>query len=261
MEKDKLKDLLKEYKKAPKEFQVANYWASYEKQVIKLIARLNLSQLRSGKYPILSTFGFIDGAYTYHPSLSFWKKFILKFIHKYIIKNRAVLPYKLKKTDIEEMAFRHCELLSDITNSVPIGNVEVSTFGNPKDVFEINGRKYTVPFLSYYRRYCFAQKNINFKGNEVVVELGSGSGYQIEVLKKLYPKLTVLCFDLPSQLYLCEKYLTEALGMDSVVGTGITIGWNDMSALQKGKVHFLGVGNFLYSKIIVLIFLECCKFW
>ena len=50
MEKDKLKDLLKEYKKAPKEFQVANYWASYEKQVIKLIARLNLSQLRSGKY-------------------------------------------------------------------------------------------------------------------------------------------------------------------------------------------------------------------
>ena len=240
MEKDKLDELLKEYRNSPKEFQVANYWASYEKRVIDIIRSIDLSQLRSGKYPILSTFGFIDGAYTYHPNLSPWKKVIMKLIHRYVIKHRAILPYKLQTSDIQEMAHHHCELMSDLTASKPISDIEVSTFGNPQDLFEINGRKYTVPFLSYYRLYCFAQKHISFKGDEIIVELGSGSGYQIEVLKKLYPNLTVLCFDLPSQLYLCEKYLTQALGIENIMGTDKTLKWKDLSGIKKGAVHFLG---------------------
>jgi hypothetical protein len=95
-------------------------------------------------------------------------------------------------------------------------------------------------FLSYYVRYCFSQKHIRFRGDEIVVELGSGSGYQIEVLKKLYPDLTVLCFDLPAQIFLCEKYLTQALGEPSIVGTGRTRGWSDLSSIDRGRVHFFG---------------------
>ena len=74
MDIKKLDALLEEYVKSPKEFQVANYWASYEKKIINVIRDMDFNQLRSGKYPILSTFGFIDGVYTYHPSLSFGKK-------------------------------------------------------------------------------------------------------------------------------------------------------------------------------------------
>ena len=256
MDIKKLDALLEEYVKSPKEFQVANYWASYEKKIINVIRDMDFNHLRSGKYPILSTFGFIDGVYTYHPSLSFGKKFLLKFIQKYIIGDRSILPYKLSTSDIQEMAYLHCKLMSEITNSVPISDIEVSSFGGPKDLFEIDGKKYTVPFLSYYRRYCFAQKHIAFKGNEIIVELGSGSGYQIEVLKKLYPNMTVLCFDLPSQLYLCEKYLIEALGEENIVGIDETITWEDFSRVQKGKVHFFGSW-----KVPLLINFDFDVFW
>lgn len=70
--------------------------------------------------------------------------------------------------------------------------------------------------------------------------MGTGSGHQVELLKKLYPDLTVLCFDLPAQLYVCEKYLTSALGADQIVSSQIAMDWQDLSQLEKGKVHFFG---------------------
>lgn len=237
---NQLKELLEHYQNAPKEFQATNYWASYEKGILDSVKGMDFNQMRSGKYPILATFGFNDVIYTYHPSLPKIKKMILKFIHNFLFNKRNIFPYRLQIDDIREIAFHHCELLSQLTSAKPISNIEVSSFGNPKDIFNINGHAYTMPFLSYYIRYCFAQKHIIFKGDEILVELGPGSGYQIEVLKKLYPGLTILCFDLPAQIYLCEIYLSNALGSSICVGTDKTIDWQDLSGIQKGKVHFFG---------------------
>jgi putative sugar O-methyltransferase len=161
-----------------------------------------------------------------------------------VIKDRAILPYGLQTSDIRETAYRHCELVAQLTDSAPISSIEASTFGNPQDVFEVGGRMYTMPFLSTYLRYCSAQKHISFKGDETVIELGSGSGYQIEILKKLYPNLTILCFDLPAQIYLCEEYLARALGPSRMIGTDETLKWEDLSGVKKGHVHFLGNWKF-----------------
>jgi putative sugar O-methyltransferase len=138
----------------------------------------------------------------------------------------------------------HCELLEKITDSKPIGEIEVSVFGSPEDVFRINSKNYTISFLNRYIRYCFAQKHIKFNGEETIVELGSGSGYQIEVLKKLYPGLTILCFDLPVQIFLCQKYLTEALDPCEIIGTESTCEWKNLSELKKGGIHFFGNWQF-----------------
>jgi len=154
------------------------------------------------------------------------------------------MPYQLSLSEIRHMAFHHCELLADISGAMSISTIETSTFGNPADLFSIHHKKYTMHFLNYYVRYCFARKHISFKGDEIVVDLGTGSGYQIEVLKKLYPDLTVLCFDLPAQIFLCEEYLTEALNKADIVGTGITKDWKDLSQLKKGGIHFFGNWQF-----------------
>jgi putative sugar O-methyltransferase len=196
--------------------------------------------LRSGKYPILATFGFSDAVYVYHLNLPLWKKAILKLIHRYLIKNRSILPYNLGISDIREMAYHHCDMMASLCKARSLSNIEMSTFGNPGDIFEIHGQKYSIQFLSYYLRYCFAHKHISFKGDEIIVELGSGAGQQVEVLKKLYPGLTVLCFDLPAQMFLCETYLTEALGAEGIVGTDVTLGWKDLSQIKKGHVHCFG---------------------
>ncbi len=240
MNTDKLVDLLEEYRNAPKEYKATSYWDSYEKRILDTIRSIDLHQLRSGKYPILATFGFGDVVYTYHPNMPVLRKVILKIIHRYVIRNRAILPYQLAISDIQEMAYHHCELMANSTESIPITEIEVSTFGSPQDVFEMNRRKYTIQFLSYYIRYCFSNKHVSFKGDEILVELGSGSGYQIEVLKKLYPNITILCFDLPAQIYLCEQYLARVFEGRDILGTDTTRKWSDLSDVKKGGIHFFG---------------------
>lgn len=240
MKTDRLLDLLDAYQKAPREYHATSYWRSYEKEILDTISTIDIGEIQSGKYPILATFGFGDSVYSYHPNSAFWKNIVLKFIHHFLIKDRTILPYGLSISAIREMAYHHCELMANLTNAKQIADIEMATVGNPADVFEINGRKYSVHFLSYYLRYCFIHKNIPIKGREIIVELGSGSGKQIEVLKKLYPGLTVLCFDLPAQIFLCETYLSEALGKESVVGTDTTLMWDDLSHLKEGYIYFFG---------------------
>ncbi len=240
MTRDIMEDLLREYRSSPKEFHVTSYWAFYEESILDTVHAIELNQLRSGKYPILATFGFNDVVYTYHTNQPLLKKLIFKFIQQYLIKDRPILPYSLQTSDIQEIAYHHCELIANITNSISVGTIEVSTYGNPQDIFEINGHKYTMQFLNYYIRYCFSQKHISYQGDEIIVELGSGSGYQVEILKKLYPNITVLCFDLPAQIYLCEKYLTQALKTVNTIGTETTLKWKDLSGIKRGGVHFFG---------------------
>ena len=78
------------------------------------------------------------------------------------------------------------------------------------------------------------------KGDETIVELGSGSGTQVEVLKKLYPDLTVLCYDLPVQVFLCENYLSQVFGQSKVTRTVETLQWKDLSQLKKGGINCFG---------------------
>jgi len=235
-----LRELVAAYESAPKEFHATAYWEGYSKEILDTIATMDMREIHSGKYPILATMSFGDVAYFYHPHLAWWKNAALKMIQGYLVKNRRILPYDLRVSDIGEMAYRHCELLGQVTGAKPISSIGMTTFGNPADLVTVNGKSYSINFLMYYVRYCFAHQHINFKGDEVIVELGSGSGRQVELLKKLYPGMTVLCFDLPAQMYLGQRYLEEALGKDQVVGTATTLGWKDLSKIEKGRVHCFG---------------------
>jgi putative sugar O-methyltransferase len=235
-----LRALVSAYEAAPKEFHATAYWERYSTEILDTIATMDMQEIHSGKYPILATMSFGDVAYYYHPHLAWWKNAVLKAIQGYLVKNRRMLPYDLRLSDIGEMAYRHCELLGQVAGAKPIASIEMSTFGNPADRVLVNGRTYSINFLTYYVRYCFAHQHIRFTGDEIFVELGSGSGRQIELLKKLYPNMTVVCFDLPAQLYLCQRYLTEALGKEAVVGSDVTLAWTDLSRLERGKVYCFG---------------------
>lgn len=150
------------------------------------------------------------------------------------------MPYGLYLSDIQETAYHHCELMGKLAGVKPISEIESSTFGNPRDIFEINGKKYTMPFLTYYVRMCYVQIHLNLKGDETIVELGSGSGHQVEILKKVFPDLTILCFDLPYTLYLADAYLKAVLGDGEIVEALEGIKQKDSLNVQKGKVNLYG---------------------
>ncbi|PSR55539.1 hypothetical protein AHMF7605_19515 [Adhaeribacter arboris] len=242
---DNLDQLLAEYYKAPEIFQAGRYWKAYEAKIISEIKRADIGQIRSGKYPIFSTFGFSDLVYRYHPNMLLHEKLIKKIIRKLFVADRAILPYSLKLADIREMAYNNCLLQGQLAGAKSIAEIEASTYGNPADLFEIDGRKYTMQFLNYYVRFCFVQKVLHLKGNETIVELGSGSGFQVEILKKMYPDLTVLCFDLPAPLYLCEQYLSNVLGDTTVIKSTQTMNVVDLNEfIKSGKVYLFGNWKF-----------------
>jgi putative sugar O-methyltransferase len=241
---ENLTKLLEEYNKAPDIFQAGRYWKNYEDKIINEIKNSDIKQLRSGRYPIFGTFGFSESVYHYHPQTPFYQKFFKKVIRKFFITDKSLLPYSLKLSDIREMAYNNCVIQGELAKIKSISEIEVSTFGNPSDLFEINGRKYTMQFLNFYIRLCFAQRYLKLNGNETIVELGSGSGFQVEILKKIFPDLTILCFDLPCPLFLCEQYLSNSLGEQSIIKSAETLNATDLNSLPKGKVQMFGNWKF-----------------
>ncbi|MDX9858510.1 MAG: putative sugar O-methyltransferase [candidate division Zixibacteria bacterium] len=243
MDITQLSPLVDAYRRAPEEFHATRYWQTYEQQILDELRRIDITRIRSGEYPILGTFGFGDTVYVYHPHEAVWRRAVKKFVHRYVLKDRGILPYRLDLRSLQRMAYHQCELVGELSSAKPVSELEMSTFGGPADQFEIDGRAYSVQFLNFYVRYCFAHRYIRFTGKETVVELGSGSGTQIEVLKRLYPDLTILCFDMPAQLFLCEQYLSNALD-SRIVSSRETIDWNDLSKVRPGHIHFLGNWQF-----------------
>ena len=234
MNSDNLHKLLKEYRAAPEQFQATSYWSAYEKDIIGIASNINFENFRSGKHPKLATFGFSDGVY--NKRFTLWKKLLLKLFN---IKERHITPYSLQAADIHNMAYHYSSILSENCHAKSLNSISTSSYGKPPGLFQVDDNQYSIQFLNYYVRYCFAHKHISFKGNETLVELGSGSGLNVEVLKKLYPEMTILCFDLPAQVYLCENYISGVLGQENVITTEKTLNWTDLSLIEKGKVHFL----------------------
>lgn len=237
---DHLKDLIDAYEAAPEEFQATAYWQTYKKPILNALENIDLNELRSGKYPILASFGFNEFTFNNLESMNTRVKVAGSAAKRALVNAKTIAPYSIDLSDVRDMAYRHCELYGQLTNSKPISELHVSNYGNPDDLFEINGKPYTMQFLGFYIRYCFLNQHLKLRGDEVIVELGSGSGHQVEVLKKLYPDMTILCFDLPTQLYVCEKYMENALGKDSIVSSQETLNWDNLTKVQKGKVHFFG---------------------
>lgn len=240
MDTTELSRLLEAYRQAPPEFQATSYWQTYEKPLIDAVAAIDFNQVRSGKYPLLATFGFNDVAYFNHPNLPWHKRVRRRLAQRWAAGKSWIMPYGLTLPAIQDMAYRHCELYGALAGARPIASIPTSRAGGPADLFEVEGRPYTVKFLDYYLRYCFVERHLRLRGDETVVELGSGSCYQAEVLKKAHPGLTILCFDLPAPLYLGQSYLQQALGEGQVVATPETRGWQDLGRLRRGAVHFFG---------------------
>lgn len=236
----RLANLMAAYRAAPSEFQATSYWAAYEGKLMQEVGSLDLTRLRSGQAQILETFGFSDITYKYQSKKFFLERWLLQALTKTFGNVREISPYGIKLRDIREMAIHHCRLVGELAHARPIEELSVSEFGKPADLFEYEGNKYTMPFLNNYVRYCFAKKHIPLRGSELFVELGTGSGYQVEVLKKVHPNMTVLCFDLPVQLFLCEEYLRNVFGEDAIVSSEETSSWSDMSGIRPGKIHFFG---------------------
>jgi putative sugar O-methyltransferase len=245
-----LKKLRSRYQRAPDIYRATRYWENYEDQIATEIESLDLSQVETGRHGYLATFGFGGAPYVKQrgrPSLRprNLAKYAIRHAARHLVENDVadVLPFNLSLDDIYRLGFSRCELFAVRSKATGPREISASTFGNPQDLFYVGQKPYTIRFLDYYVRYCFAQEAINFTTEDIIVELGSGSAKQAEVLKKIFPRATLLLFDLPLQLFLGYSYVRNVFP-DAVVDLDSTSRWSDLSGVEAGKIHFFGNWQF-----------------
>ncbi len=222
-----LKLMMEDHKAAPPLFQATAFWKRYERLFLPELYKKGLHDFRRRKNSVLASFGATD-ALSLRPIGFQWLE-------------RWLSPSL--QDDFYFLAAEFTRLYGRQTGARAIEELIPSLVGNPQNVLNISGRPYPISILNYYLRYAYCCQFINFDTIRVVCELGSGSGKQIEVLKKLHPGLSFLIFDIPPQLYVCEQYL-KAVFPNDVISYRETKGLSDISSPSTGKIYIFGSYKF-----------------
>ena len=157
--------------------------------------------------------------------------------------------------DIHESTYSMTAAIGSACHAEPLDKLDISMIGNPEAVFVKSGRHYTPAAFYYDLRYAYCCRFTSFADGLLIAELGSGSGKQVEVIKKLHPNTRFLLFDIPPQLYVCEQYL-KSVFPGQVVSYRETRDWSQLAVPKPGQICILPTW-----KMPQLSSLGCDLFW
>jgi len=268
---DLLRLMLDNSKSVPDIYKTTNYWETGKDVFITELITAGLKNFRRRRNSRLSGFGATDLSpewmidFRYYAPI-FSNRMINKFPFRLTLLNQFNPLFKkmIKLCPPYYRYIKNTPYLTAKREGKKAGARSVDAFGasvvgNPEDIITANGRVYTTSILYYYLRYAYCCRFIDFDKINILVELGSGCGKQVEVIKKLHPHISFLIFEIPPQLYVCEQYLT-ALFPESVVSYRQT---RDMTVptIEKGKIYIFGNWKFpLIENIHVDLFWNAASF-
>ena len=248
---DLLEIMLEDNKSAPSLFQPTNLWKRYENMFLPELQSLGLHDFRRRKNSIVSSFGATDETRAsifikiLYKGRGSTKRRVLHFILRNMLKNKKInslISYIAKgysgisQNDLDLLSFEYAKSYGIQHGSKPINEFGGSLIGNPDNIFYIEDKIYTIDLLNYYIKYAHCSKFIDFNSINSIAEIGSGSGKQTEVMKRLYPDINFYIFDIPPQIYVAEQYLS-ALFPDSVVSYRETRKLKQIPKNEKGKIY------------------------
>lgn len=257
--------MLGENKKSDVLYQATNFWDRYEKMLVPELKRRGLKDFKRRRFSKLSSFRALDWNEMYRIDLTLQGFFNNSITKKYIFVNNTIerlnlllnrlLPIKFPiENDLFQLSFQFARDLGEKSSARKITDFEESLVGNPEKIIRCGDKNYTMAILNYYLEYVFCSGFINFDDIKLYVELGSGAGKQVEVIKKLHPNIAFLLFDIPPQLYVCEQYL-KAVFPGDVISYRDTYRLEQLDDIQPGKIYILGNHKFpLIEKLLVDLF-------
>jgi len=236
-------------------YRPTNYWAPYCAAVVDEIRRLGLRDFRTRESRILSSFGAEDRFPRFTapdwqpPNPQVWDAYlgILNTHNNFWARGLGVGPDGLDVADYHTLCATVADHNAARAGLPAFSELSFARHGNPQGIeigaravgeVEAGSRFSTFAALYYFNFACFVGRHANLSEIDVVVEIGSGHGGQAEVLKRLFPGLTIVLMDLAPQLYVAERFLAAALpGQVVPYGATRAPGWD--GHLEPGKVHFL----------------------
>jgi len=244
--------MMQDLKSASSLYQPTNWWSVYEKKFLPELRSLGLRNFRRRKNSILTSFAATDLIPTNIRKIKARGKTnktrIPKFILRQLLRSKKIESYveQLSKRysfvsneNINYLCYEFAKTFGENCKAKSIKNFEGSDIGNPENIFSRDGKKYTTSLLSFYLNYAYCCKFMNFDSINSIMELGSGAGKQIELIKKLHPELSFYVVDIPPQLYVCEQYLS-ALFPESVISYRQTRSMKNIPEKRKGKIFIFG---------------------
>ena len=208
-------------------YQPTKYWTEYTYEVIELIRKVGLHDFRRSNEKVLSSFGCLDTAPSFHfftflNNTNYLEEHTKKFLGPaFKVANSLwesgvpVGPDGLTIKNFFLMSERLADAKAMEVGLKPLSELSISRYGNPFGYIK-NETHHTFRSIYYFNFVCFIAQFVDISQYSTVVEIGSGSGAQAEILKKLFPELTIVLLDLAPQLYIAERYLCKSLPNDLI---------------------------------------------
>jgi putative sugar O-methyltransferase len=263
--------MLNDLRSAPEQYRPTNYWQVHERRFLPELRRLGLRDFRRRRNSVLGSFGATDleplqldffYSLLFNNPVTRLLPFQERLLHglnalanarplsqRTLRHLRRIAPvrtfpyYEVSPEDLRQMSYDSVRREGERVGARPIAELEASLAGNPADVFTVEGRSYTMATLFYYLHYVYCSQFVDFESVRTYAELGSGMGKQVEVLRKLHPRMCFLLFDIPPQLYVCERYLSTVFPGD-VVSFEQTRTWTEPPDPVPGRIFMFGSWKF-----------------
>jgi len=153
-----------------------------------------------------------------------------------------ILPYDLSLADLDDTAFRLCELSGQIAGVRPLSEFKMSDVLKPEYTFTKNGNQYSYPVLYSYLHYVNCARHVDFEEVENIIEIGPGAGRQVEVIRKFHPHINFYLLDVAPTLYFCERFLSATFP-DAVIPYRDIREQEQFSIEGVGRIAHLGHGK------------------
>ena len=237
--------MVEDMSSSDKIYQPTNYWAPYCESILNSLRQHGLHNIRRRDPKLFGTFGATDVAPRfqspdcYSGDSSNYEVYlaVVGALNTIWEAGGPVGPDWTTLSDYFDM----CRIVADANGTrsgVKVASsIGFSRYGNPLG-FDDQGLFCSFNALYYYHFACFAARSVGLKEADTVVEIGSGYGGQAEVLKALFPDLTIVLLDLAPQLYVAERFLSATFP-DAVIPYKNTRPSSWDGKLTPGHIHFL----------------------
>lgn len=205
-------------------YRPTNYWSYYEKSFVPELQRSGLNNFRRRRRSVLGSFSAVDEPLSGRLVLP-WSDSGTTALNALLAKMHPFVKVEPQPSPEKIIDYFHRHVAAKFERVAwNLQRCAANRIGNP-EVVEFGGQLWSLDHLQFCSMLADAAAEIPFSESSTVCELGPGMGRNIEILAHLFPRATLLMFDIPPQLYVSNQYLSKVFGSR-------VIGYRDAIRLQ-----------------------------